>query len=213
MSMDDRPKALDPLLAHVADQLPDEETTTAEAHAAIAPLKAKARELKAQEHVEIRSATLRQAIDLAREEGNRLEEVAGIAQARGARSVAYILRKLLAKEQPLAVDIPAGTDTTGIVRFPVARSVVYVVRGAPEVPDEYNETRTIAPTELSLTYRATADSQLGRIHAYVKGWWMQDGARVHAEAVGRHFWGRDLASWPEWLATEARLHDPEANPS
>ncbi|WP_445524768.1 hypothetical protein [Streptomyces cyslabdanicus] len=93
-------------------------------------------------------------------------------------------------------------------RVPVAHSVVYVVRGAPEVPDEYNETRTIAPTEITLTYRAAPDSALGRVHAYVKGWWMQDGARVHVEAVGRHFHG-DPAAWPEWLAAEARLHDPE----
>ncbi|MFC5217287.1 hypothetical protein [Streptomyces coerulescens] len=101
--------------------------------------------------------------------------------------------------------------TPPIDRIPVARSVRYIVRGAPEVPDEYNETRTIDPTEITLTYRSATDSQLGRIHVYVKGWWMHEGARVHAEAVGRHFTG-DPAAWPEWLANEARLHDPERIP-
>lgn len=47
-----------------------------------------------------RAAILREAIDVAREEGHRLEEVAGIEPARGARCVAYLLRKLLAKTQP-----------------------------------------------------------------------------------------------------------------
>src|SRR5690606_27029673 len=48
-----------------------------------------------------RAAVLRDAIDLAREEAHRLEEEVGIEAARGARCVAYLLRKRLAKEQPL----------------------------------------------------------------------------------------------------------------
>ena len=46
-----------------------------------------------------RAAVLREAIDVAREEGHRLEEVSGIKAARGARSVAYLLRRLLVKAQ------------------------------------------------------------------------------------------------------------------
>lgn len=46
-----------------------------------------------------RAAVLREAIDVAREEGHRLEAADGIDTARGARSVAYLLRKLLVKEQ------------------------------------------------------------------------------------------------------------------
>ncbi|MBK3631594.1 hypothetical protein JHN52_01185 [Streptomyces sp. MBT97] len=101
MSMHDRPKALDALLAHVADNLPDEEAATAKARAALAPLEKRIREAKDQERAEIRTTALREAIDVAREEGHRLEQVADIAHARGARSVAYILRKLLAKERPI----------------------------------------------------------------------------------------------------------------
>lgn len=44
-----------------------------------------------------RAAVLREAIDVAREEGHRLEAEQGIEAARGARSVAYLLRKLLVK--------------------------------------------------------------------------------------------------------------------
>jgi hypothetical protein len=55
-----------------------------------------------------RAAVLREAIDVAREEGHRLEEVAGIEPARGARSVAYLLRKLLVKAQPAAASAEPG---------------------------------------------------------------------------------------------------------
>ncbi|SDM47213.1 hypothetical protein SAMN04487981_101632 [Streptomyces sp. cf386] len=49
-----------------------------------------------------REAVLREAVDVAREEGHRLEAQVGIEPARGARSVAYLLSKLLAKAQPAA---------------------------------------------------------------------------------------------------------------
>ena len=105
------------------------------------------------------------------------------------------------------------TTEPTLTRIPIAHSVVYAVRGTPEVADEYNAERAIAPHEISLTYRTTEDSQFGRVHAYVKGWWMQDGQRVPMDKpVGRHFWGRNFADWPEWLAEEARLHDPERTP-
>jgi len=97
---------------------------------------------------------------------------------------------------------------TPVDRIPVAHSIVYAVRGVPEIGDEYNAERTIAPTEICLTYRAAEDSHLGRVHAYVKGWWMQDGQRVPMDKpVGRHLYGTPEA-WPAWLAAEARLHDP-----
>lgn len=103
------------------------------------------------------------------------------------------------------------TDQTAIDRIPIGRNVTYAVRGVPEVQDEYNAERTIAPIEISLTYRAAPDSQLGRVHAYVKGWWMQDGQRVPMDKpVGRHFYGRTFDEWPDWLVAEARLHDPDA---
>jgi hypothetical protein len=101
-------------------------------------------------------------------------------------------------------------EPTAVDRIPIGHSVNYAVRGLPEIADEYNAERTIDPIEITLAYRAAPDSHLGRISAYVKGWWMQDGKRVPMDKpVGRWLYG-DTEAWPEWLAEEARLHDPDA---
>ncbi|MFI6560357.1 hypothetical protein [Streptomyces sp. NPDC050534] len=101
------------------------------------------------------------------------------------------------------------TDPTP-VRIPIGRNVTYAVRGMPEVANEYGP-GYLVPTEISLTYRATEDSQLGRFHAYVKGHWRRDGEEVSAgeKLPGQHYYG-DPSTWPAWLAEEARLHDPDA---
>jgi hypothetical protein len=216
MSMDDRPKALDALLAHVADNLPDEEAATARARALIAPIEAKVREAKAQERAEIRTAALLEGADaallldftqLCRADTNfvSFEHAWDLGTIDASNALRRMARPSDFGEQLTKPERPADS----LDRIPLTRSVRYAVRGAPEVPDEYHETRTIAPTEITFTYRATPDAFLGRVHAYVKGWWMQDDARVHAEAVGRHFTG-DPANWPGWLAVEARLHDSGA---
>jgi hypothetical protein len=102
-------------------------------------------------------------------------------------------------------------NTETVSRIPLARSVVYTVRGVPEIDDGYSGEHTIAPTEISLTYRLAADGQPGSVHAYVAGWWMRGAVRVPMDKpVGRHFPGRTFADWPAWLAEEARLHDPAA---
>ncbi|MFE4818568.1 hypothetical protein ACFRFU_19475 [Streptomyces sp. NPDC056704] len=93
-------------------------------------------------------------------------------------------------------------------RIPIGRLIVYAVRGMPDVPNQYGP-GSLAPTEITLTYRSTEDSQLGRIHAYVKGRWRCDGdeAATDLPLPGQHYYG-DPAGWPDWLAIEARLHDP-----
>lgn len=102
------------------------------------------------------------------------------------------------------------TDQPAIDRIPIGHTVNYAVRGLPEIADEYNSARTITPIEITLVYRAAPDSQLGRISAYVKGWWMEDGKRIPMDKpVGRWLYGGPEA-WPAWLAKEARLHDPAA---
>lgn len=101
-------------------------------------------------------------------------------------------------------------ETAAVDRIPLARSVAYAVKGVPDVPAEHTKGLTLAPTEITLTYRSTTDSQLGRVHAYVKGWWMRNGERYPTEKpMGQHYYGGP-DGWPEWLAQEARLHDPEA---
>ncbi|MEV7389588.1 hypothetical protein [Streptomyces sp. NPDC091215] len=105
------------------------------------------------------------------------------------------------------------TPEPTVDRIPIGHSINYAVRGLPEIADEYNAERTIAPTEITLVYRAAPDSQLGRISAYVKGWWMQDGKRIPMDKpVGRWLYGGP-DSWPAWLAAEAQLHDPDAPPA
>lgn len=101
---------------------------------------------------------------------------------------------------------PAAVD-----RIRITRSVSYAVKGAPEVPAHGAAIpgTTLAPNQVTFTYRAAPDSQLGRIQARVKGFWKRDGARVNpGQPMAQHYFG-DLADWPEWLAEEARLHDPE----
>jgi hypothetical protein len=103
-------------------------------------------------------------------------------------------------------------ELPAIDRIPIGHSVNYAVRGAPEIADEYNAERTIDPIEITLVYRSAPDSQLGRISAYIKGWWMQSGKRVPMDKpVGRWLYGGP-EHWPAWLAEEARLHDPDVPP-
>jgi hypothetical protein len=101
--------------------------------------------------------------------------------------------------------------TTDIDRIPLAHSVRYVARGLPEVPNQYGP-GVLAPSEITLTYRAASDSQLGRVHAYVAGRIWVDGVEtplLPGGLYGQHYFD-GLDGWPEWLAAEARLHDPDA---
>jgi hypothetical protein len=101
-------------------------------------------------------------------------------------------------------------ELPAIDRIPIGRNITYAVRGMPEVPNAYGPGFLI-PTEVSLTYRASEDSRLGRFHAYVKGQWRRDGEVVPSgeKLPGQHYYG-DPSTWPAWLAEEARLHDPDA---
>ena len=105
------------------------------------------------------------------------------------------------------------TTGTAPVRIPIGRNITYAVRGMPLVPNAYGP-GFLDPREVSLTYRAAADSQLGRFHAYVKGEWVRDGETVPSgeKLPGQHYYG-DPSAWPDWLAEEARLHDPEPVPA
>ncbi|QQM45134.1 hypothetical protein [Streptomyces liliifuscus] len=99
--------------------------------------------------------------------------------------------------------------TTDPLRIPITRSVTYAARGLPDLPFLHGP-GVIKPYEITLTYRAAPDSQLGRVHAYVKGRLWADGREVFlADGYGQHY-DDGLDGWPEWLAAEARLHDPDA---
>jgi hypothetical protein len=103
------------------------------------------------------------------------------------------------------------TDQTPIDRIPLAHSVHYAARGLPEVPNQYGP-GVLRPSEITLTYRSAPDSQLGRVHAYVAGRIWVDGKEqplLPGGLFGQHYFD-GLDGWPEWLAEEARLHDPDA---
>ncbi|MFH9013995.1 hypothetical protein ACH4C6_21770 [Streptomyces sp. NPDC017943] len=96
-------------------------------------------------------------------------------------------------------------------RIPLASSVHYAVRGLPEVPNQYGP-GVLVPSEITLTYQASSDSQLGRVHAYVAGRIFVDGVETPLQPgglYGQHYFD-GLDGWPAWLAEEARLHDPES---
>jgi hypothetical protein len=102
------------------------------------------------------------------------------------------------------------TDQPAIDRIPLAHSVHYAVRGAPEVPNQYGP-GVLVPSEITITYKSATDSQLGRIHAYVAGRIWVDGKEtplLPGGLYGQHYFD-GLDGWPEWLAEEARLHDPD----
>lgn len=103
---------------------------------------------------------------------------------------------------------------TAVDRIPLARSVHYVARGLPEVPNQYGP-GVLAPSEITLTYRSAPDSQLGRVHAYVAGRIWVDGKELPllpGGLYGQHYFD-GMEGWPAWLAEEARLHDPAAAPA
>ncbi|MDT0472983.1 hypothetical protein RM863_12700 [Streptomyces sp. DSM 41014] len=103
---------------------------------------------------------------------------------------------------------------TAVDRIPLYHSVRYAVRGLPAVPTQYGA-GDLHPSEITLTYRAAPDSGLGRVHAYVAGRIWVDGVEtplLPGGLYGQHYFD-GLDGWPEWLATEAQVHDPEAPPS
>jgi hypothetical protein len=95
-------------------------------------------------------------------------------------------------------------------RIPLSHSVRYAARGLPEVPHRYHGRGVLVPSEITLTYRAAPDSQLGRIHAYLAGRIHVDGVEIpHDGLYGQHY-DEGLDDWPHWLTEEARQHDPDA---
>jgi hypothetical protein len=113
---------------------------------------------------------------------------------------------------PDAPEPPAVSQPEPAVdRIPVAHSFRYVARGLPDLPYQYGR-GVLRGAEITLTYRAAPDSQLGRVHAYVAGRLWVDEAEIPHAPYGQHY-DSGLGSWPDWLAEEARLHDPEAPPA
>jgi len=106
-----------------------------------------------------RAAVLREAIDVAREEGHRLEEVAGVEAARGARSVAYLLRKLLVKAQPGLRRVAGGEQHTNTQTLPArGDQVEQWLKGQRDEYEVRSSPRWGALDEVLDTYRLHADT-------------------------------------------------------
>ncbi|WP_019060025.1 hypothetical protein [Streptomyces prunicolor] len=100
------------------------------------------------------------------------------------------------------------TTTPHPDRTPISHSVVYAVRGMPDVPNLHGP-GTLAPTKISLTYLAAEDPQLGRVNVYVSGRWRPESDGPTTDGLpGQHYSG-DMTRWPAQLVEEARLHDPD----
>lgn len=110
------------------------------------------------EQAGLRATVLREAIDVAREEGHRLEEVAGIESARGARSVAYLLRRLLVKAQTTTPDAAAESVDGG----PICTAVAARAAGL-DIPPAPAELSAMAETIVAAAQGApTPEADLAR---------------------------------------------------
>lgn len=77
---------------------------------------------------EVRAAALDQALDVAHEEGHRLEAEIGIEAARGARCVAYLLRHLAATDTEMA----ASLTRDGFGPSEIARQTAHAAAARPD---------------------------------------------------------------------------------
>lgn len=107
-------------------------------------------------------------------------------------------------------------------RTPYCHKIRYGITGAPILTDDEMDGSHapgvgIAPALIELVYSAPRDGKPPSVSASVTGAWTRFGRREDDskdDQVTTHFKnGPD--GWPEWLAAEARLHDPDtaATPS
>jgi hypothetical protein len=102
------------------------------------------------------------------------------------------------------------TDQTA--RTPYCRKIRYGITGAPtltedEMDGSYAPGIGAAPTLIELVYHSARDGKPASVTASETGSWMRLGQRADGQ-VTVHFAG-SLDSWPQWLAAEARMHDPD----
>jgi hypothetical protein len=100
-------------------------------------------------------------------------------------------------------------------RTPYCTKIRYGITGAPILTgDEMDGTFApgvgIVPNLIELVYSPARDGKPASVTASVTGAWTRFGERNPDGFGGQmttHF-TKSLDSWPAWLATEARLHDP-----
>jgi hypothetical protein len=105
--------------------------------------------------------------------------------------------------------VTAMTDQP--TRTPYCTKIRYGITGAPILDcDEMDGSHApgvgVAPKLVELVYSAPRDGKAAAVSASVTGGWTRFGRPGDGE-IAVHFTS-DPASWPAWLAAEARLHDP-----
>jgi hypothetical protein len=98
-------------------------------------------------------------------------------------------------------------------RTPYCHKIRYGITGAPTLTeDEMDGSHApgigVAPSLIELVYSAARDGKPASVSASVTGAWTRFGERADGQVTAHFADGPD--SWPDWLAEEARLHDPAA---
>lgn len=112
---------------------------------------------------------------------------------------------------PISSERPAVTDQTA--RTPYCTKIRYSITGAPtlgesEMDGSHAPGVGVRPTSIELVYSAARDGKPASVSASVTGDWMRFGKPDGGQVTTHFSDGPD--GWPEWLAEEARLHDPDA---
>jgi hypothetical protein len=99
-------------------------------------------------------------------------------------------------------------------RTPYAHKIRYGITGAPILTDDEMDGSHapdvgVAPVLIELVYSAALTDRPASVAASVTGVWTRFGKREQPERTVTVHFKNGPAGWPDWLAEEARLHDPE----
>lgn len=97
-------------------------------------------------------------------------------------------------------------------RTAYCHKIRYGVTRAPDtigMDGSYAPGIAVSPTLVELVYSAARDNKPTGVSASVTGWFVKDGKRVDPESTVTVHFTDGPEGWPDWLAAEARLHDPE----
>lgn len=98
-------------------------------------------------------------------------------------------------------------------RTPYCHKIRYGITGAPiltedEMDGSHAPGMGVSPTLIELIYSAARDGKPATVSASVTGSWTRFGQPADGQVTTHFTNGPD--GWPEWLAEEARLHNPDA---
>ncbi len=100
-------------------------------------------------------------------------------------------------------------------RTPYCHKIRYGITGAPILTeDDMDGSHApgvgVEPRLIELVYSTARDGKPASVSASVTGWWTRFGRRDEPDDQMTTHFKSGPNGWPEWLAEEARLHDPDA---